>query len=235
MGAYCYSSPNTDLIYDRKETFPKLNYSEICSFQYIDACQYITDRSLLFELDYETGFASEINNLLNAFAYSVATRRRLLIDGKRWNYGEFETYFDMEKGHFSPLLPSSSYCKSRKFLYLTETTVFEPNIRTSRDLRGAFDSLNTVFINFEKLRDKQNLTRLGTIEIKRHVARYLWSTITKRTERAIKKFMKDACLPHNITFAIHVRQGDKIIETQILPLLAYIHGIEKLASIYNGE
>jgi hypothetical protein len=235
VGAYCYSSANIDLIYDRNKIFPTLNSNKICSFQDIDACQHIVNRSLLFELSHEAGFASEINNLLNAFAYSVATRRRLFIDGKGWNYGQFETYFDVNKGHFSPLLPHSFYCQSRKFVYLKETTVSESHLRTSRDVGGYFHALNNVLINFEKMRDKQNLTRLGTIEIKRYVAQYLWATISRRTEGTMKKLMKDASLPNNITFAIHVRQGDKVKEAHSLPLLAYIHGIEKLASIYNGE
>jgi hypothetical protein len=207
----------------------------MCSFQNIDACQYIEDRSLLFKLSNDAGFASEINNLLNAFAYAVATSRHLLIDGKEWNYGEFDTYFDVDKGHFSPLLPNSFHCKSRKFVYLKQNTIFEHHLRTGRDLKGRFYPLNTVFINLKKMLDRQNLTPLGTIEMKRYVAHYLWATISKSTELAMKNFIKDASLPANITFAVHVRQGDKIVEAHTSPLLAYIHVIEKLASIYNGK
>src|SRR5690349_12426339 len=127
------------------------------------------DRSLLSELSNDTGFASEINNLLNAFIYTVATHRHLFIDAKEWNYDEFDTYFDMDIGQFASLLPNSSISKLRKFVYSKESTVFEHRLRTSRDLTGSVTLLNTV----EQVRNKQNLTRLGTIEIKRHVPHYL--------------------------------------------------------------
>ena len=233
LGAYCLS--NSSFIDKKEETFVKGANEQKCSFENINACQYIEDRSLLFQFSFSAGFASEMNNLFNAFVYAVATNRRLLIDGKEWNYGQFDDYFHLDKGHFSPVLPSSSYCKSRQFVYLKESTVWEAHLRTSRDPRGTFDPLNAVFLNLEKAREKENLTRLGTVEVKRHVAHYFWKTISSRTKQMIKQLKKNASLPREITFAIHIRQGDKIREARPVRLPSYIDAIDKLVSIHNGE
>ena len=231
VGLYCHSSSSAILVQDRVKTTLSQNDRNHCSFENIDECQSISNRSILFQLSYRSGFASEMNNLLNAFDYAIATRRRFLIDKTTWNYGDFENYFDMNISSFTPVLANTSFCRSRRFVYLQEATAHEPHVYIARDSEGTFNALTAEVKRLEHQREKQNLTslKLQTIEIKRYVAHYLWKMINNTTKIMMKQLMKAANLPKNITFALHIRQGDKIREAPTIPLSTYISAIEKIA------
>ncbi|CAF4042857.1 unnamed protein product [Adineta steineri] len=57
-----------------------------------------------------SGFTSELNNMLNGFAYSIATQRRFLVVDTLWNYGSFENYFDTYRSGLSPYSTSDVSC-----------------------------------------------------------------------------------------------------------------------------
>ena len=200
-----------------------------CSFNNIDACQQISNRSLLFRLDSTAGFTSEFNNLIRAFIYAIHTRRRFLIDDQLWNYGSFSTYFNISQGRFSPWLPSSTYCSQRKFVhfidYQINQTSIPEHLTIHRDINGGFGELNLKMKSFEQ----ENYNQL--LQIKRLVLKYVWRTMTKETRDFIEKInMK------NITFAIHVRRGDKVKqEATVIPLDYYCQGIEYFISKYQEK
>lgn len=234
-GTYCH--PNYLHLNDSPEPPSKsnnqLHSKQMCSFSNIKACQQIDDSSLLFQFSNESGFASEINNLLTAFTYSVATRRRFVLDGLDWNYYPFETYFDVLKGSFSPWLPYSSYCFSRTFFYLSKELSDRhtdiQHLRTTRDLTGAFVDLNYAVRQLDNVRKMTNKTMLQSIELKRPVAQYLWRTISEETRTKMQYIMKNASLTTNFSFAIHIRKGDKLTthEGNEIPLAMYIDGLQR--------
>jgi hypothetical protein len=242
VGAYCYPpylyQRDTHIVLSSSNN--QVDYDQLCSFSNIKACQRVVNRSLLFQFSNESGFASELNNLLTAFTYSVANRRRLVIDGRGWNYYTFETYFDVMQGSFSPWLPYSPICFSRAFVYLTgETSNRNSDIaylRTTRDRTGAFVDLNLAVHQLDRIRKMENKLKLQSIELKRPVAQYLWTTISTKTREIMQRMTEEANCMMNFSIAIHIRQGDKVTteESKEIPYTAYIEGLHNI-SLKNGS
>jgi hypothetical protein len=180
---------------------------QFCSFDDISACQLssITNRTFLYITWDGAGFGSELNQLLLAFAYSVATKRQFLINDRRWNYGHFIDYFNS---------PSSSNYSKFNYTFITE------NNRENDQM----DHLKTTRFGAQ-LHQFWNATRqVQSMTIKRQVAHYLWKSMSKETFKFIQKY-RIRNLSNYI--GIHIRKGDKLRrEAREIPLEKYITTIE---------
>lgn len=225
IGAYCHEQtsllhiPSNDNIHNE-------SIIQQCSLVNIDTCQQIADRSLLFRLHNTAGFTSEFNNLIRAFIFAIETRRRFLVDDQLWNYGSFSSFFNISQGHFSPWLPSSSYCLQRKFVHFIEydgnQTSAPEHLAVSRGIGGGYEELNL------KMKSLENHTRI--LQMKRTVAQYFWNTMNRQTRDFIIDEIKKVNLK-NLTFGLHIRRGDKLLsEAQFIRLENYINGVEYFLS-----
>ncbi len=197
--------------YNQYSTYlpPTLPQKNPCSFENISACQSsnIKKRTFLYIVWGGAGFCSEMNQILLAFAYSVATKRRFLIYSRAWNYGNFADYFN---------LPSTNYYpQSINRIFLVEDN-------RKNDL---IDHLITTRVGTQ-LKKFWLATRLvQSIPIKRRVAHYLWKSMSNETFKFIET--------HRIRnlsnyIGIHIRKGDKKREARVIPLNKYIKGIERI-------
>jgi hypothetical protein len=232
IGAYCFNE-NIPLGYiENKNVNDELNIQQ-CSLENIDACQHIYNQTLLFRLHWALGLTSEFNNLIRAFIYAINTRRRFLIDDQYWNYGSFSSFFNISKGHFSPWLPSSSYCLQRKFVhfinYKSNQKYIPEHLTTGRNTNGGFSSINLIMKSLEENNQ--------TLKIKRIVADYFWKTLNNEIRNSIDQYANKIQL-NSITYAIHIRRGDKLIkEAKLISTEKYINGIEYFMNKYshNGK
>jgi hypothetical protein len=174
-----------------------------CSFNNIDACQSPsnTNRTFVYIIWGGAGFCSEINQLLLGFAYSVETKRRFLIDGREWNYGNFSDYFNFPSPNYNDL--RSNY-----------TFLVEDN--RQNDL---VDHLKTTRTGVQTQRYWKATRLLQTMPKKRPVAHYFWKSISKETLKFI-----ETCRIRNLTnyIGIHIRKGDKMKETPDVAWKRYI-------------
>jgi len=228
IGAYCFNE-NIPLGYiENKNVNDELNIQQ-CSLENIDACQHIYNQTLLFRLHWALGLTSEFNNLIRAFIYAINSRRRFLIDDQYWNYGSFSSFFNISKGHFSPWLPSSSYCLQRKFVhfinYKSNQKYIPEHLTTGRHKNGGFTSLN---LKMKSLEENNQ-----TLKIERIVADYFWKTLNSEIRNFIDQYANKIQL-NNITYAIHIRRGDKLIsEAKLISTEKYINGIEYFMNKYS--
>lgn len=199
-GVYCHSS----IPISRPDT-------RRCSFEQIDACQRIDNRSLLYIIQSELGFVSELNNLLNAFAYSIFTQRRFLVDGEQWNYGAFHLYFDIEATGLSPLV-SMEICLNRTFVSLAKDHSLNERVdhlMVSRQGTASFRTLNALGRTFREVHRNDYLS----VERKRQVGQYLWQHLSTRARQAIQSHKEQLVqfnLSSNSFDAMHIRRGDKL-------------------------
>lgn len=181
----------------------------LCSFDDISACQIPTtvNRTFLFIIWGGAGFCSELNQLLLAFAYSVATKRRFIIDNRAWNYGSFADYFN---------LPSTKY-----YFQPNRTFLVENNRRNDR-----ITHLKTTRVGTQVSQFWLATRHLQSIPIKRRVAHYLWKSMTYETLEFIK-----SCRIQNLSnyIGIHIRKGDKLHkEARGLSFIKYTKAIERI-------
>ena len=222
--AYCstrhlaYGYPNVEGGHDRV-------HIQQCSLINIDACQRITNRTLLFRLDGTSGFASELNNLLRTFVYAIHERRKLLIDDHSWNYGSFSTYFNVSQGRFSPWLPSSPACAQRQFVHVIQSLWFDrsttpDHLMINRDMNGGFSTLNSIMKNFDSSEH--------VLQTRRIVTRYVWSTMNEQTRGYIDRRLQSIQI-QNIDYGLHIRRGDKLnSEAGFVPTEKYVEQVERL-------
>ena len=221
IGLYCFTN-QPPIGYIKHENINDSIHIQRCSFKNIDACQLIHNQTLLFRLHWTAGFASEYNNLIRAFVYAINTRRKFLIDDQYWNYGSFASFFNISQGHFSPWLPSSSYCSKRQFVhfiqYKSNNTHIPEHFTIARDTNGGFSTLNLIMEPFEQNNQ--------TPQIKRMAAQYLWNTINHETRHFIDYYLNELQL-NTISYAIHIRRGDKLVkEANQVSIEKYIEGVE---------
>ncbi|CAF1508589.1 unnamed protein product, partial [Didymodactylos carnosus] len=208
------------------------NKSGDCSFDNILACQYIQNRTFLYIMAGRFGFGSEMNQLLIGFAYSVATKRRFLIDSRHWNYGRFEDYFQLIRSKF---ILDEWKNHTLKFLeeYDTEND-HVPHLKTTREGAQVVKFWRAGG-NIDRIRVKQKETPIMSITIKRKVAHYLWRYMTRETYETIKSSISNAGMldyfnSNKLFYACHIRKGDKLRkEASDIPLNRYIQAIERLA------
>ena len=180
-----------------------------CSFDDISACQ-TSNRTFLFIVWGGAGFCSELNQILLAFAYSVSTKRRFLIDSRSWNYGQFADYFH---------LPSSTNSSRLNFTFL---------VRNNHQ-NQLIDHLKTTRVGTQIRQFWYATQHVQTIAIKRRVAHYLWRSLTEETLNFIAAH-RIGNLSNYI--GIHVRKGDKLQgEARTIPLKRYITTIERLLTV----
>lgn len=222
IGMYCFRE-NPPLGY----TEPSVINNELsihrCSLENIDACQEISNQTILFRLNWHAGLASEWNNLIRAFVYAVHTRRRLLIDDQYWNYGSLGEFFNISQGRFSPWLPASSYCSERQFIHLINYPIdknFVPkHLTIGRDVNKAFTTLDLFMKPLEGALDR-------SLEARRILAQYFWKTLNAETRDFMNGYMT-SIFAENITFGIHIRRGDKLREeAKSISMEEYITGVE---------
>ncbi|CAF1596265.1 unnamed protein product [Didymodactylos carnosus] len=115
----------------------KQNRINECTFDHIDVCQTIENRTLLFVMNGLNGYASEFNNLVTAFAYSIATRRRFLLDVRNWNYGNFNDYFNMRSMNLTLFTNNSK----RKIMTGNENENHHLHLEITRQPTGLFSQL----------------------------------------------------------------------------------------------
>jgi hypothetical protein len=188
--------------------------NQVCSFDHISICQarVSLNRTFLYIIWGQAGFGSELNQLLLAFAYSVASRRHFLIDSQQWNYGNFTNYFRLQT--------NISYSNTN-YTFLVETNLKNDQI----------DHLKTTRTGSQVKKFWLATQHLQTIEAKRRVAHYLWQTMTEETLLFIQQYGIS-----NISnyIGIHVRRGDKIkTESREIPLHNYINLIDQKILIKN--
>jgi hypothetical protein len=196
------------------------SYSTLnCSLANIDACQHIVDRTVIFQLADSAGFASEINNLIRTFLYAIRTRRKFIIDDRKWNYGSFTSLFNISHEYDTSWhLSMLRQCQIRT---LSKHDRNQSNhVTITRDRNGGFSTLNLLMTSYE------NTDRI--LEIKRHVAHYLWQTMNNRTRRLIEQYINEISL-NTIDYAMHIRRGDKLRqESNKTSIEQYIHAVEQL-------
>ena len=184
-----------------------------CSFDDIDVCQnpYLTKRTLVYMLCGCAGFGNDINQLLAAFAYSVATKRRFIIDDRLWNYGNFTDHFRLPSGEY--------YVNVNRFLVIRNDT-----------FNNQTEHLIMTRLNDEMYQFWFAVRFSHSLEMTRPVAQYVWKSISKQTLEFIQQ-QRIQNLSNYI--GIHIRRGDKKIEAREIPLNDYISTLEKL--IHNNQ
>ena len=181
-----------------------------CSFDHIDVCQAGgpgTNGTFLYIIWGGAGFGSELNQLLLAFAYSVASRRQFLIDSRLWNYGNLSDYFQL-----SPI----SFNRSMNYTFLVEDSRKNDQIQY----------LKTTRIGLQVQRFWRITRHLQNIDSKRRVTHYFWQTMSNET-----RLFVETCRLGNLSnyIGVHVRRGDKLAsEARAISLLNYIDRIEKI-------
>jgi hypothetical protein len=148
-----------------------------------------------------------LNQILLAFAYSVATKRQFLIDSRSWNYGNFADY---------SYLPSTNYYSQSNRTFLVE------NNRQNDPI----DHLKTTRIGSQVRQFWLATRQVQSIPIKRRVAHFLWKSMSNETLKFI-----EACRIRNLSnyISIHIRKGDKLRrEAREIPINKYIKGIERI-------
>ncbi|UJR30339.1 hypothetical protein I4U23_017876 [Adineta vaga] len=65
------------------------------------------------------------------------------------------------------------------------------------------------------------------LEIKRLAANYLWKTMNVKTKDIIQSYLDDV-KADDISYAMHIRRGDKVTEANIIKTKTYINAMEKL-------
>ncbi|CAF3404484.1 unnamed protein product [Rotaria sp. Silwood2] len=170
------------------------------------------NRTFLYIIWGGAGFGSELNQLLLAFAYSVASKRHFLIDSREWNYGNFNDYFNLQTN-----LPYSL----SNYTFITEISRKNDQIEHLKTTRTG-SQVGTFW---------QATRHLQSIEIKRRVAHYLWQHMTEETSLFIQNHIIS-----NISnyIGVHIRRGDKLAkEARLIPLQNYIKIIEQRKLIKN--
>jgi hypothetical protein len=165
----------------------------------------ISHRKFLYVCRGNGGLGNELNQLILAFTYSVASRRQFLIDCKSWPYGVFHDVFNYQKGSRSSL----------PYKYLVANDSVNQQIKYVKVAH-----LNEPFSSF-----RQATKSVQTIEAKRPVAQYFWRSMTRNTSASVEK-----CLIKNLShyIGVHVRRGDKLrTEAREVPLKKYIKKIEE--------
>ena len=181
-----------------------------CSFEHIDVCQAGgpgTNGTFLYIIWGRAGFGSELNQLLLAFAYSVASKRQFLIDSRLWNYGNLSDYFRL-----APIGFESS---------MNYTFLVENNRQNDR-----IQHLQTTRTGAQASRFWRATGHVQNIESKRPAAHYFWATMSDETQSFVEQ-----CRLGNLSnyIGVHVRRGDKLVsEARAVPLLNYINRIEKI-------
>lgn len=181
-----------------------------CSFDHIDVCQAGgpgTNGTFLYIIWGEAGFGSELNQLLLAFAYSVASKRQFLIDSRLWNYGNLSDYFRL-----API----GFTSSTNYTFLVEDNRENERIQ----------HLRTTRTGIQVSRFWRATGHVQNIESKRRVAHYFWATMSNETQSFVQQ-----CRPGNLSnyIGVHVRRGDKLVnEAGSIPLVNYINRIEKI-------
>jgi hypothetical protein len=186
---------------------PPQKYS--CSFDNISACQIsnITNRTFLYIIWGGAGFCSELNQILLAFAYSVATKRQFLIDSRSWNYGNFADYF---------YLPSTNYYSQSNRTFLVE----------NNHQNDPINHLKTTRIGSQVRQFWLATRQVQSILIKRRVAHFLWKSMSNETLKFIET-CRIRILSNYIS--IHIRKGDKLKnEAREISLNKYIKAIERV-------
>lgn len=87
----------------------------------------------------------------------------------------------------------------------------------SRDTNAGFTTLRNIAKPLES-----NATSLS---MKRIVADYLWRSINNETEQFIRQHLQDLDVD-SITYAMHIRRGDKAKEADAIPNENYLAGVE---------
>ncbi|CAF1538317.1 unnamed protein product [Rotaria sp. Silwood1] len=170
------------------------------------------NRTFLYIIWGGAGFCSELNQLLLAFAYSVASKRHFLIDSRQWNYGNFNDYFNFEANIFYSL---------SHYTFLSEINLKNDQIEHLKTTRTG-SQVKTFWVATRHVQ---------SIEIKRRVAHYLWQRMTKETKLFIQKYRIS-----NISnyIGIHIRRGDKLVkEARVISLQKYIEIIERRILVKN--
>jgi hypothetical protein len=228
-GAYC-GYINSTKISDTTD-----DNIDLCSFDRIDACQLIKNRSLLYLITSTSGLMSELNNILNAFVYSIATKRRFLIDGQNWNYGVFENYFDINPSGFTPYMfanNESNECIERTFIPMRRNN-YQNNqnnhLLISRDGGGFFYLLVDVVKDY----DRNVFNGLLSVQRKRQATQFLWKYLYKHViQTNIDDFRKRHPEFNEVSpfYGVHIRRGDKMLyeSSSRLEIADYVKGIENL-------
>ncbi|CAF2865470.1 unnamed protein product [Rotaria sp. Silwood2] len=170
------------------------------------------NRTFLYIIWGRVGFCSELNQLLLAFAYSVASKRHFLIDSRQWNYGNFNDYFNIQT--------NLSYSLSN-YTFLTENNRKNDQIEHLKTTRTG-SQVRTFWLATQHVQ---------YIEMKRRVAHYLWQRMTEETSLFIQNYRIS-----NISnyIGVHIRRGDKLDkEARPIPLQNYIKIIEQKKLLKN--
>ncbi|CAF1021176.1 unnamed protein product [Adineta steineri] len=229
--------------FKREKLTDNLSYvlpnGNFCSFNDITSCQTISNRSFLWVMYSYSGFTSELNNMLNGFAYSIATQRRFLVVDTLWNYGSFENYFDTYRSGLSPYSTFDVSCSRRTFTMLDKSHTRNEqtdHIMLSRDENGLFILLNSVTENFHK-----NIAPIISIQHKRRVAHFLWRYLSNDTQDFVQMAINKSDIDVDVPFyALHIRRGDKLMteSPRNLSIDDYIKGIDHLqkqAKLHDGK
>jgi hypothetical protein len=196
---------------------------------------------LIFSLT-ERGFFSEVNNLLNAIAFGLLTRRRFLVDQTKFQGMAWSDFFTVDLSGSLSLLPVDpewviTDVQSRHFKTVRDE-VFE---RWQRGERFNIASLALEEVDIFTLRRK--IAQLFCF--RRTVCNFGWSIFDTSSFYGTKaaRWRKIGLRPHEFV-AIHIRRGDKIesyidasgklvIEGEKTPISTYIDLIRKFAPAIN--
>jgi hypothetical protein len=165
------------------------------------------------------GFFSEVNNLLNAIAFALVKRRRLIADETTFGFGDYR-WLDF----FTTKLPT---------LQAGESVSIIPDWEICDGMSKSFHAIRRSVNRWHRLRLPFYIPRIGFFlnyfRLKREIARHFCATISKP---------EISFLPKEYA-AFHIRKGDKVegydsangkvIEGEDRPIHEYLSFLHRLA------
>lgn len=196
-------------------------------------------RTLIYRLGFRYGFFSEYNNMILAMLYCLENKIRFVLYSKNANFG-------YEKGWTDYFLP---FC--------------EENINDFHSKHNHRDPLSTIFLErnhplvylykmihpthfltfqlWNKIRDKKfenkiyNISELGISgdlqEACNVLVKLTWQ-YNLNTQNAVNAIISSVKLPENY-IGLHIRRGDKTIETDLLDEQKYMDKAKSLSDLKN--
>ena len=205
---FLLNHPGHTYIISSSRSCPNSTNDSFDSIAALQADRGTNHRKFLYVCGGGSGFGSELNQLILAFAYSFASRRQFVLDCKRWNYGRFEDFFDFPK----------NFNRSLRYRSLFGNDSINQRIKY----------LKTNHLGEQLRLFRRATSQVQTIESKRPLAQYFWRQMTRETSAFVEQ-----CRIRNLSnyIGLHVRRGDKLFrEARKVPLQKYIEKIEETLS-----
>ena len=194
-------------------------------------------KTLIYRIGFRYGFFSEYNNMIFAMLYCLENKMRFVLYSKHAN-------FSYEKGwndYFMPFCEESSDNFHFKHNYRDplSTTFFERNHFYVYLYKMIHPNHFLTFKLWDKFRNKinesktYNIPELGIngnfLDACRKLVYLTWD-YNPETQKNIHSLISSVRLPENY-IGIHIRRGDKAIETEAIPASKYIDNIQKMSNI----